>query len=52
MGEGAMNTTPAAIMSAINDALLPLGVQCREVPASPDRLWRLIQQAKRQSPEG
>jgi CO/xanthine dehydrogenase Mo-binding subunit len=46
MGEGAMNTTPAAIMSAINDALLPLGVQCREVPASPDRLWRLIQQVK------
>lgn len=46
MGEGAMNTTPAAIMSAVNDALLPLGVQCREVPASPDRLWRLVQEAK------
>jgi CO/xanthine dehydrogenase Mo-binding subunit len=52
MGEGAMNTTPAAIMSAINDALLPLGVQCREVPASPDRLWRLIQQAKRPQTDG
>ncbi len=46
MGEGAMNTTPAAIMSAINDALLPLGVQAREVPASPNRLWKLIQEAK------
>jgi CO/xanthine dehydrogenase Mo-binding subunit len=45
MGEGAMNTTPAAVMSAINDALLPLGVQCREVPASQNRLWALMQQA-------
>jgi CO/xanthine dehydrogenase Mo-binding subunit len=52
MGEGAMNTTPAAIMSAINDALLPLGVQCREVPASPDRLWRLIQQSKSENRAG
>jgi CO/xanthine dehydrogenase Mo-binding subunit len=52
MGEGAMNTTPAAIMSAINDALLPLGVQCREVPASPDRLWRLIQRAKTTAASG
>jgi carbon-monoxide dehydrogenase large subunit len=50
MGEGAMNTTPAAVMSAINDALLPLGVQCREVPASPDRLWRLIQRATAAQP--
>jgi CO/xanthine dehydrogenase Mo-binding subunit len=46
MGEGAMNTTPAAIMSAINDALAPLGIRAREVPASPLRLWGLIQQAK------
>jgi len=45
MGEGAMNTTPAAVMSAINDALLPLGVQCREVPASPNRIWALVQRA-------
>jgi hypothetical protein len=32
-------------MSAINDALLPMGVQCREVPASPNRLWALMHQA-------
>ena len=49
MGEGAMNTTPAAIMSAINDALAPLGIRAREVPASPLRLWDLIQKAKRAS---
>jgi CO/xanthine dehydrogenase Mo-binding subunit len=41
-GEGALHTTPAAIMSAINDALVPLGVRAREVPASPNRLWNLI----------
>jgi CO/xanthine dehydrogenase Mo-binding subunit len=41
-GEGAMHTTPAAILSAINDALAPMGVRATEVPASPDRLWKLI----------
>lgn len=45
-GEGAIHTTPAAIICAINDALAPLGVQCRETPASPRRLWKLIQQRK------
>lgn len=41
-GEGAMHTTPAAILSAINDALAPMGVRATEVPASPKRLWKLI----------
>jgi carbon-monoxide dehydrogenase large subunit len=49
-GEGAINTTPAAIMCAINDALRPLGVTVTEVPASPQRLWKLIQDAKRPLP--
>ena len=47
VGESAMHTTPAAIMCAINDALVPLGVQAREVPANPNRLWKLIQEAER-----
>ena len=42
MGEGAMHTTPAAVMCAINDALRPLGVKAHEVPASPRRLWTLL----------
>jgi CO/xanthine dehydrogenase Mo-binding subunit len=46
-GEGAIHTTPAAILCAINDALLPLGVRATEVPASPNRLWKLMQGAKR-----
>jgi CO/xanthine dehydrogenase Mo-binding subunit len=45
-GEGAINTTPAAIMCAINDALRPLGVRAREVPATPNRLWKLISDAR------
>jgi CO/xanthine dehydrogenase Mo-binding subunit len=45
-GEGAIHTTPAAIMCAINDALMPLEVRATEVPATPNRLWKLIQEAK------
>ena len=44
-GESAVLATPAALLSAINDALLPLGVQCTTIPASPLRLWQLIQGA-------
>ncbi len=47
-GEGAMHTTPAAIMCAINDALSPLGLSAREVPASPRRLWKLLHENDRQ----
>ena len=45
-GEGAIHTTPATLICAINDALHPLGVQVRETPASPNRLWKLIAGAK------
>ena len=41
-GEGAIHITPATIMCAVNDALTPLGLMAKEMPASPDRLWRLI----------
>jgi len=44
-GEGAIHTTPAAVMCAVNDALAPLGTLAREVPAAPNRLWKLIQAA-------
>ena len=45
-GEGAIHTTPAAVMCAVNDALVPLGVLAREVPAAPKRLWKLIRAAR------
>jgi CO/xanthine dehydrogenase Mo-binding subunit len=41
-GEAAVLATPAVLMSAINDALRPLGVRCTTVPATPLRLWELI----------
>ena len=45
-GEGAIHTTPAAVMNAINDALAPLGRMATEVPASPIRVWNLIRGAE------
>jgi CO/xanthine dehydrogenase Mo-binding subunit len=45
-GESAMHSTPAAIVCAINDALAPLGKRITEVPASPNRVWKLIQEAE------
>jgi CO/xanthine dehydrogenase Mo-binding subunit len=44
-GEGAIHTTPAAVLCAINDALAPLGVRANEVPATPNRIWKLIRDA-------
>jgi CO/xanthine dehydrogenase Mo-binding subunit len=46
-GEGALHITPAVIMNAVNDALVPLGVRATETPASPRRLWQLIQEARK-----
>jgi carbon-monoxide dehydrogenase large subunit len=45
-GEG--GTTPAlgAVINAIVDALSELGVRHVEMPASPQRVWREIQDAK------
>jgi CO/xanthine dehydrogenase Mo-binding subunit len=45
-GEGAIHTTPAAVMCAINDALAPLGTMAKEVPAAPNRIWKLLRAAK------
>ncbi|MFP6660227.1 MAG: xanthine dehydrogenase family protein molybdopterin-binding subunit [Myxococcota bacterium] len=53
-GEGAIHTTPAAVLCAINDALAPLGARAREVPATPNRVWNWIQEAGdgNQTPQG
>jgi 2-furoyl-CoA dehydrogenase large subunit len=48
-GEGAAIPSPAAIASAVEDALKPMGVKVRELPLSPESVWRLIQDAKRNS---
>ena len=41
-GEGAAIPSPAAIAGAVEDALAPIGVRITELPLSPERVWRLI----------
>ncbi len=41
-GEGAAIPSPAAIASAVEDALQPFGVKIRELPLSPEIVWRLV----------
>ncbi|MPZ13732.1 MAG: molybdopterin-dependent oxidoreductase [Chloroflexi bacterium] len=41
-GEGAAIPSPAAIASAVEDALQPFGVRVRELPLTPEAIWRLI----------
>ena len=42
MGEGGTIGAPAAIANAISDALQPLGIEITELPASPERIFRLM----------
>jgi carbon-monoxide dehydrogenase large subunit len=46
MGEGGTIGAPAALANAISDALAPLGIMIDELPATPERLFRLIRAAK------
>jgi carbon-monoxide dehydrogenase large subunit len=43
-GEAGAIGAPAAIANAVVDALKPLGVRHVEMPATPEKLWRIIQQ--------
>jgi aerobic carbon-monoxide dehydrogenase large subunit len=47
MGEGGTIGAPAAIANALTDALSPLGIEINELPATPERLFRLIEAARR-----
>jgi carbon-monoxide dehydrogenase large subunit len=42
MGEGGTIGAPAAVANAVADALAPLGVEVRELPITPDRLFRRV----------
>jgi carbon-monoxide dehydrogenase large subunit len=48
MGEGGAIAPPGAIANAVADALSPFGVKVTELPISPERLWRQIQQARKE----
>ncbi|HVA22676.1 MAG TPA: xanthine dehydrogenase family protein molybdopterin-binding subunit [Candidatus Micrarchaeia archaeon] len=47
VGEAGTIAASAAVINAICDALAPLGIRHVDMPASPDRLWRQIQEARR-----
>jgi carbon-monoxide dehydrogenase large subunit len=47
IGEAGTIAASAAVINAICDALAPLGISHVDMPASPDRLWKQIQEAKR-----
>src|SRR5262249_45945212 len=51
MGEGGTIGAPAAVANAISDALSPLGVEIDELPATPERLFRLIQSVRSKAGE-
>ena len=46
LGEGGTIGAPAAIANAISDALSSLGIEIDELPATPQRLFRLIESAR------
>jgi carbon-monoxide dehydrogenase large subunit len=47
MGEGGTIGAPAAVANAVADALSPLGIEINELPVTPERLFRLIEAARR-----
>ena len=49
MGEGGTIGAPAAIANAVADALSPLGIEVNELPVTPERLFRLIDTARRKA---
>jgi len=45
-GQAGAMAAPQAVIAAILDALAPLGVDHIDMPATPERVWRAVQQAK------
>jgi carbon-monoxide dehydrogenase large subunit len=45
LGEGGAIGAPAAVLNAINDALIPFGVSIDEVPATPQRIRAVLRTA-------
>jgi carbon-monoxide dehydrogenase large subunit len=46
IGEAGTIASPPAVVNAVADALVPLGVTTVEKPVTPERVWRAIQDAK------
>jgi carbon-monoxide dehydrogenase large subunit len=52
IGEAGTIAASAAIINAVCDALSPLGIKHVDMPASPDRIWKQIQQSHTHSNGG
>ena len=46
IGESGAVGAPPAVINAVLDALAPLGVTALDMPATPERVWRAIRQAR------
>ena len=46
VGEAGTIASTAAVYNAVMDALSPFGVQWLQMPMTPERVWRGIQQAR------
>ncbi|HEY3302813.1 MAG TPA: xanthine dehydrogenase family protein molybdopterin-binding subunit [Candidatus Binatia bacterium] len=42
VGEGGAVVAPAAVASAVEDALAPLGIHIAQLPITPNRLWEVV----------
>jgi carbon-monoxide dehydrogenase large subunit len=51
-GEGGTTAAPAAVTSAIVDALSPYGIRNITMPATPFTIWKAIEETKKKSPTG
>jgi carbon-monoxide dehydrogenase large subunit len=47
VGETGTIAASAAVVNAVCDALAPLGVKHFDMPATPEKVWRLIEEARR-----
>jgi aerobic carbon-monoxide dehydrogenase large subunit len=47
VGETGTIAAPAAVMNAVVDALSPYGITDIDMPATPERVWRAIEEARR-----
>jgi carbon-monoxide dehydrogenase large subunit len=52
IGEAGTIASSAAVINAIVDALSPFGIKHVDMPASPDRIWKMIQSARAMSSDG
>jgi carbon-monoxide dehydrogenase large subunit len=50
-GEAGAIASPPALINAVVNALLPLGVTDITMPATPEKVWRAIQDAQTKAAE-